>query len=139
MLNTKLLHAISSQADLNDPAEQFLAQRFMIEALGRVTSQLPPIAQTAASMANRFITGAATEEEVIEERVRLWKAIEGRTQSDEPDVLKIRTAICVLHPMDLGVAAEALEYFFAFWQRSGLGLVELAAAVRYGGVADRGV
>ena len=134
MLNTKLFDAISSHADLNDPAEQFLAQRFMIEALGRVTNQLPSIAQTAASTANRFITGAATAEEVIEERVRLWKAIEGRDQSDEPDVLKIRTAICVLHPMELDVVAEALEYFFAFWQRGGLGLAELSAAVenKYG-------
>ncbi len=95
---------------------------------------MPPIAQAAAPTANRFITGAATEEEVIEECVRLWKAIEGRTQSNEPDVLKIRTAGCVLHPMDLGEAAEALEYFFGFWQRGGLGLAELAAAVenKYG-------
>lgn len=134
MLNKKLFDAILTHADLSDPAEQFLAQRLMIEALSRVTSQLPPIAQSAAFTANRFINGAATEEEVIEERARLWKAIEGRAQSDEPEVLKIRTAICVLHPMDLTVAAESLEYFFAFWQRGGLGQAELAAAVenKYG-------
>ncbi|WP_426169178.1 hypothetical protein [Pseudoduganella sp. R-34] len=132
--DARLFDAISSRSDLSDSAEQFLAQRFMIEALGRVTNQLPLIAQTAAATANRFITGAASADEVIEERVRLWNAIEGRDLSNEPEVLKIRTAICVLHPMELAVAGEALEYFFAFWQRGGLGLPELRAAVenKYG-------
>jgi len=130
MLNTRLFDAIASQADLSDPAEQFLAQRFMIEALGRVTTRLPLVAQSAANLANRFIVGTATAEQVIEERVRLWSAIEGRSQSDDPEVLKIRTAICVLHPMELEVTAEALEYFFAFWERGGLGQIELEAAVQ---------
>jgi hypothetical protein len=134
MLDTKLFDAISSGIDLYDPAEQFLAQRFMIEALGRVTEQLPEIARSAAFIANRFITGVATAEEVIDERVRLWTAIQGRDQSNEPEVLRIRTAICVLHPMDLDATADTLEYFFSFWQRGGLGQVELAAAVenKYG-------
>jgi hypothetical protein len=134
MLNTKLFDAISSAVDLDDPAEGFLAQRFMIEALGRVTQQLPEVAQSAATVANRFITGAAAPEEVIDERVRLWLAIEGRDQSNEPEVLKIRTAICVLHPMDMDAPAGTLEYFFALWQRGGLGLAELEAAVenKYG-------
>jgi len=134
MLNTKLFDAISYKVDLDDPAEQFLAWRFMIEALGRVTEQLPEIAKSAAAIANRFITGVATAEEVLEARVRLWEAIKGRDQSDEAEVLKIRTAICVLHPNDIGVPADTLEYFFAFWQRGGLGLPELTAAVenKYG-------
>lgn len=134
MLNTKLFDAISSAVDLDDPAEHFLAQRFMIEALGRVTQQLPEVARSAASVANRFITGVAAAEEVIDERVRLWLAIEGRDQSDEPEVLKIRTAICVLHPANMGAPADTLEYFFGFWQRGGLGQAELQAAVenKYG-------
>ncbi|MGX9782603.1 hypothetical protein [Janthinobacterium lividum] len=130
MLNKRLFDAIASAVDLNDPAEQFLAQQFMIEAIGSVTSQLPEAAKSAAAVANRFITGAATAEEVIAERVRLWRAIEGRDQSDEPDVLKIRTAICVLHPMDMGASAETLEYFFVFWQQGGLPQAELKAAVQ---------
>lgn len=85
MLSKKLFNAIASAVDLDDPAEQSLAQRFMIEAIGRVTSQLPEVAKSAAAVANRYITGAATAEEVISERVRLWRAIEGRDQSDEPD------------------------------------------------------
>jgi len=129
-LNTKLFAAISAAVDLDDPAEQFLAQRFMIEALGRVTQQLPEIARSAAAIANRFITDVAGAEEVIGERVRLWQAIEGRDQSSEPEVLKIRTAICVLHPMDMEATADTLELFFAFWQRGGLGLPELEAAVK---------
>jgi hypothetical protein len=52
-LNTKLFAAISTAVDLDDPAEQFLAQRFMIEALGRVTQQLPEMARSAAAIANR--------------------------------------------------------------------------------------
>jgi len=133
-VDMKLFDAISSTVDLDDPAEQFLAQKLMIEALGRVTEQLPEIARSVAAIANRFVTGAATAEEVIDERVRLWKAIEGRYQSSEPEVLKIRTAICVLHPMDMGTSADTLECFFAFWQRAGLGQVELEAAVenKYG-------
>lgn len=112
MVNKRRFDAIASAVDLDDPAEQFSAQRFMIEAIGRVTSQLPEAAKSVAAVANRFINGAATAEEVIGERVRLWRAIEGRDQSDEPDVLKVRTAICVLHPMDSGPSAETVEYFF---------------------------
>lgn len=130
MLNNKLFDAIASAVDLDDPAEQLLAQQFMIEAVGSVTSQLPEVAKSAAAVATRFITGAAMAEEVIAERVRLWRAIEGRDQSEEPDVLKIRTAICVLHPMDMGVSAETLEYFFAFWQQGGLPQAKLKAAVQ---------
>ncbi|KAB8058440.1 hypothetical protein [Janthinobacterium violaceinigrum] len=130
MLNTRFFDAIASAVDLDDPAEQFLAQRFMIEAIGSVTSQLPEVAKSAGAVANRFITGAATAEEVIAERVRLWRAIEGRDQSDKPDVLKIRTAICVLHPMDIANSAETLEYFFMFWQQAGLAQAELEAAIQ---------
>ncbi|WP_139143637.1 MULTISPECIES: hypothetical protein [unclassified Janthinobacterium] len=119
---------------MDDPVEQFLAQQLMIEAIGRVILQLPEAAKSVAAVANRFITGAATAEEVIAERVRLWRASEGRDQSDEPDVLKIRTAICVLHPMDMDASAETSEYFFAFWQQGGLAQAELEAAVhnKYG-------
>lgn len=134
MLKKRLFDAIASAVDLNDPAEQLLAQRFMIEAIERVTSQLPEAAKSVAAVANRYITGAVTAEEVIAERVRLWRAIEGRDQSDEPDVLKIRTAICVLHPMDIGAPAETLEYFFEFWRRGGLPQAELKSTVhnKYG-------
>ena len=125
MLNRKLFDAIASA-----PAEQSSAQRFMIEVIGRVTEQLPALARSAATVAYRYITGAATAEEVIAERVRLWRAIERRDQSDEPDVLKIRTAICVLHPMDIAASAETLEYFFEFWQQAGLAQAELEAAAR---------
>ena len=129
-MNTKLFDAIAAVVDLDDPADQFLAQRFMIEALGRVTRQLPEIARSAAAVANRFITGVAVADEVIGERVRLGQAIEGRDQSSESEVLKIRTAICVLHPMDMGATADTLEIFLAFWQLGGLGLPELEAAVK---------
>jgi hypothetical protein len=130
MLNKRLFDAIASAADLDDPAEQTSAQRFMIDAIGRVTAQLPEVARSVAAVANRYMTGAATAEEVIAERVRLWRAIEGRDQSDEPDVLKIRTAICVLHPMNSGATAETLEYFFEFWRQAGLAQAELEAAAR---------
>ena len=130
MLNKRLFDAIACAVDLDDPAEQPLAQRFMIEAIGGVTAQLPAAAKSAAAVAYRYITGAATAEEVIAERVRLWRAIEGRDQSHAPDVLKIRTAICVLHPMDSGATAETLEYFFEFWRQAGLPQSELEAAAR---------
>ncbi|PJC99973.1 hypothetical protein GQ37_006660 [Janthinobacterium sp. BJB1] len=130
MLKKKLFDAIASAVDLDDPAEQTSAQRFMIDAIGRVTEQLPALARSAAAVAYRYMTGAATAEEVIAERVRLWRAIEGRDQSDAPDVLKIRTAICVLHPMDSGATAETLEYFFEFWRQAGLPQAALEAAAR---------
>ncbi|PHV18040.1 hypothetical protein CSQ90_06975 [Janthinobacterium sp. BJB303] len=130
MLKKKLFDAIASAVDLDDPAEHTSAQRFMIDAIGRVTEQLPALARSAAAVAYRYMTGAATAEEVIAERVRLWRAIEGRDQSDAPDVLKIRTAICVLHPMDSGATAETLEYFFEFWRQAGLPQAALEAAAR---------
>lgn len=130
MLNKRLFDAIASAVDLDDPAEQIFAQRFMMEAIESVTSQLPEAAKSAAAVATRFIDGTATAEEVVRERVRLWRAIEGRDQSDAPDVLKIRTAICVLHPMDMDASAETLEYFLEFWQRGGLSKAELEAAVQ---------
>ncbi|MCC7596296.1 hypothetical protein IGS61_02275 [Janthinobacterium sp. FW305-129] len=130
ILNKRLFDAIASAVDLDAPAEQSSAQRFMIEAIGSVTEQLPAVARSAAAVAYRYMTGAATAEEVIAERVGFWRAIEGRDQSDAPDVLKIRTAICVLHPMDSGATAETLEYFFAFWQQAGLPQSELEAAAR---------
>ncbi|MEG2032722.1 MAG: hypothetical protein RR376_18900 [Janthinobacterium sp.] len=137
MLNKKLFDAIASAVDLDEPAGQSSVQRFMIEAIGRVTEQLPALARSAAAVAYRYMTGAATAEEVIAERVRLWRAIEGRDQSDAPDVLKIRTAICVLHPMDIAASAETLEYFFEFWRQAGLAQAELEAVARnrYGIVA----
>jgi hypothetical protein len=128
ILSSELFDAISSNRDLDDPAERFLAQKFMIEALFRVTGQLPQVAQAAAVVANRFSTGVASVEEVIGERVRLWNAIHGSDQSTEPEVLKIRTAICVLHPNDIDGPADTLEYFLAFWERGGLGMNELRLA-----------
>jgi hypothetical protein len=70
----------------------------------------------------------------VEERVRLWHSIQGRDQSSELDVLRIRTAICVLHQMDAEDTSDTLEYFLAFWQRGGLGMEELKAAIenKYG-------
>jgi hypothetical protein len=134
MLSSLLFNAISAKVDLDDPAEQLLAQRFMIEALFRVSEQLPDVAQAAASIANRFSTGAASIGEVTGERVRLWKAIEGRDQSSEPAVCKIRTAICVLYPNDAGPPVDTLEYFMLFWERAGLDMTQLrlAAENKYG-------
>jgi hypothetical protein len=57
MLNKRLFDAIASAADLDDPAEQTSAQRFMIDAIGRVTAQLPAVARSVAAVANRYITG----------------------------------------------------------------------------------
>lgn len=134
MQSTALWNAISDIVDLDDPAEQFLAQRFMIEALFRVSDQLPDVAQDAAAVANRFCTGVASAEEVIRERVILWNAIQGRDQSPEPEVLRIRTAICVLQPNDMDAPADTMEYFMAFWERGGLDMNELrlAAENKYG-------
>ena len=73
MQSSTLFSAISEKADLDNPAEQFLAQRFRIGALFRVSEQLPDVAQAAPSVANRFMTGVASAEEVIGERVKLWK------------------------------------------------------------------
>jgi len=134
MFSSALFNAISLNRNLDDPAERFLAQKFMIEALFRVSGQLPEVAQAAAVVANRFSTGVASVEEVVSERVRLWKAIRGRDQSTESEVLRIRTAICLLHPNDVHDLADTLEYFVAFWERGGLGMNELrlAAENNYG-------
>lgn len=90
---------ISSTVDLNDPAEHDNAQRFMANALGRVIGCFPDIAYSAASTSKQYLEGSATADEVLAVRVRLWESLRGRDQSDEPDVLRIRAAICALHGM----------------------------------------
>ena len=116
---------ISSVVDLDDPAEHDNAQRFMADALGRVIKCLPGIAHSAASTAKQHLEGWTTADEVLAVRLRLWESIRGRVQSDEPDVLRIRTAICALHGMDVEPPCDKLEYFLMFWQRSGLSMTEL--------------
>lgn len=121
--------AISSTVDLDNPAEHGNAQRFMANALGRVIERLPGLAHSAASTAKRYLLGSATADEVLAVRVRLWESIRGRDQSDEPDVLRIRAAICALHGMDVVAPCDKLEYFLMFWERGGLSMTELAGAI----------
>jgi hypothetical protein len=127
---------ISSTVDLDDPAEHDNAQRFMANALGRVIESLPSIAHSAASTAEQYLEGSATADEVSAVRVRLWESIRGCDQSNEPDVLRIRAAICALHGMDVEAPCDKLDYFLMFWERSGLSMTELAGAIldTYGAV-----
>lgn len=118
-----------NSVDLDDPGEMDLAWKFMIEALSRVTSQLPPVARNAAALANRFSTGVALLEEMTSERVRLWEAISGRDGSDDPEVLRIRTALCVLYPPNPEETFDTVDHFLSFWQLGGLGNRELEAAL----------
>ena len=118
-----------NSVDLDDPGETELAWKFMIEALSRVKSQLPSVARNAAALSNRFSTGVASLEEMTSERVRLWEAISGRDQSDDPEVLRVRTALCVLYPPDPKETFDTVDHFLTFWQLGGLGNQELEAAL----------
>lgn len=120
---------ISSAVDLDDPSEHDNAQFFMAHALGRVIECLPSIAHSAPLTAKQYLEGSVTADEVLAVRVRLWESIQGRDQSDEPDVLRIRTAICALHGMDVEAPCDTLAYFLMFWERSGLSMTELAGAI----------
>ena len=118
-----------NSVDLDDPGEMDLAWKFMIEALSRITSQLPPVARNAAALSNRFSTGVASLEEMTSERVRLWGSISGRDGSDDPEVLRIRTALCVLYPPNPEETFDIVDHFLTFWQLGGLGNRELEAAL----------
>ncbi|RYF44375.1 MAG: hypothetical protein EOO38_18045 [Cytophagaceae bacterium] len=120
---------ISSTVDLDDPTEHDNAQRFMANALGRVIECLPGIAHSAASTSKQYLEGSATADDVVAVRRRLWESIRGRDQSNEPDVLRIRAAICALHGMDVEAPCDKLEYFLMFWESSGLSMTELAGAI----------
>lgn len=120
---------ISAAADLDDPAETALAQKFMIDALYRVTADLPPQARDAAALANRFSTGMATVAELEKERVRLWTSISGRDLSQDVDVQRTRAAIHVLYPPESLEMHDALDSFLGFWFRGGLSESKLADAL----------
>jgi hypothetical protein len=106
---------ISSAADLDDPSETALAQKFMIDALYRVTADLPPQARDAAAVANRFSTGRATVVELENERVRLWKSISGRDMAQDADVQRTRAALHVLYPTKSTEMHDTLASFLGFW------------------------
>ncbi len=126
---------LARTVDLNDPSEMALAHKFMIEALYRVNEQLPSVAQEAAAVANSFSTGVANDRDLERERVRLWTSIAGRDMSDESDVLRIRTALCVLYAPDPAQTKDTVECFLEFWHRAGLDITRLEAAIvnSYGG------
>jgi hypothetical protein len=101
----------------------------MASALARVIECLPVIAQSAALTAGQYLSDAVTADEVLAVRAELWSWIQGREQSDERDVLRIRTVICALHGMDAEAPCDKIEYFLMFWERSGLSMDQLAAAI----------
>ena len=120
---------ITAAADLGDPSEVALARKFMIDALYRVTADLPPQARAAAAVANRFSTGVATEAELENARVRLWSSINGRDMSQEIDVLRARTAIHVLCPPKAVDMHDNLASFLEFWFKADLSEPMLAAVL----------
>jgi len=120
---------ITREIDLDDPREMDIAQKFMIDALYRVTSDLPPEARDAAAVANRFATGAASADDLEKERVRLWNSIKGRDLSEEIDVLRTRTAIHVLYPPESVEMRETIDSFLVFWFKSGLSEPKLSAVL----------
>jgi len=120
---------ISAAVDLDDPAETALARKFMIDALYRVTSDLPSQARDAAAVANRFSTGVATLAELEKERVRLWDSINGRDMSADADVQRTRAAIHVLYPPESLEMHDTLASFLGYWFRGGLSESKLADAL----------
>ncbi|WP_426344356.1 hypothetical protein ACN9MU_07265 [Pseudoduganella sp. R-32] len=120
---------IAATADLDDPSEVALAQKFMIDALYRVTDDLPLQARDAAAVANRFSTGVATESDLEKERVRLWNSINGRDMSQDADVLRTRTAIHVLYPPEALDMHDTLASFLGFWFGGGLSESKLSAVL----------
>lgn len=120
---------ITGTVDLDDPREKDLAQKFMIDALYRVTAELPPQARDAAAVANRFATGVASEVDLEKERVRLWNSISGRDMSEDVDVLRTRTAIHVLYPPESLDMHDTIDSFLGFWFRGGLSESKLSAVL----------
>ena len=124
------LDAIVGVSDLDDPREMYFAQKFMIDALYRVTPDLPPAAREAAAVANRYSTGVASEKDLEEERVRLWSSISGRDQSDDIDVLRTRAALLVLFPPVASETCDSMASFLTYWFRSGLSESKLSAVLQ---------
>jgi hypothetical protein len=120
---------IAAAVDLDNPAQHIRAQRFMVDALGRVVHCLPDSAQSAVLTAKQYLEGTAATCDVLVTRVKLWHAIQGRDQSNESDVLRIRATICALHGTDAEAPFDRLNYFLAFWEHGGLSMTELAGAI----------
>jgi hypothetical protein len=120
---------ITREVDLNDPREKDLAQKFMIDALYRVSADLPPEARNAAAVANRFATGVASGDDLEQERARLWGSIKGRDMSEDVDVLRTRTAIHVLYPPEAVEMHDTIGSFLSFWFSGGLSEFKLSAVL----------
>lgn len=125
----EFFNALSTVADLDDPREMNLAQKFMIDALYRVTDSLPIPARQAAAVANRYSTGVIGLKDLEAERVNLWQSIDGRDCSDDEDVLRTRTALCVLYQPNATDMHDRVAHFLTFWFRGGLSESQLAATV----------
>ena len=121
---------ISEGVNLDDPRECDLARKLMIDALYRVTNDLPLTARNAAAVANKFSTGELSVVDLENERVRLWDSISGRDLTDETDVLRTRAALIVLYPPDPAETLDQVATFLTYWFRGGLSEAKLAAIIQ---------
>ena len=106
-----------------------VAQQSMLRALLHVRHLLPPIAQTAVHQAHEW-AGSGIDGDAEEAlRVALWDSIRGRDMNQEPEVLKIRAAICVLYAAAAEVpdGSDTLEYFENTFLAAGFPPTALAA------------
>jgi hypothetical protein len=125
-----LFDAIDAVVDLDDPLEALPAQQLMVDALSRVTQELPLPAQAAVVVADHFLKGALGERALVAARVKLWQFIDGRELSREIEVLRTRAALCVTSPPQSSEMHDTIAIFLSFWVAGGLSVTQIATAIQ---------
>ena len=77
--------------------------RFMLACLSQIRHRLPPLAEQALDLAQRYAEGTVAAADVIQMRVECWQQLRGHEMElHNPSVCALRAVICVLHTPELG-------------------------------------
>jgi len=73
--------------------------RFMLGCLSLIRHRLPPLAEQALELAQRYVAGTVSAADLIRMRVDCWRQISGHEmETGDPSVCAMRAVICVLYP-----------------------------------------
>lgn len=74
--------------------------QFMLECLALIEEKLPPLATEAAELTNRYLSGRAKLEAVIEMRSKCWRHIDECRKTGDCDSLEVNAIRAVIFPLD---------------------------------------
>ena len=93
---------------------------FMVECLFIVKDRLPPLALDGLAIAQLYLAGCSSSQEVSNMRVRCWQELPGELsmKTDDPRVAAIRAVICVLQTsLESSEGLDLLSFFLQLVNR----------------------